>query len=161
MTRLPALGPRGEGWVAVQVALVTAVGLGGALGGRGWPDAVSVLAVALGLALMALGVAVVVAGAGELGQASWTALPTPRAAARLSKRGLRARARHPMYGGAILVAIGWTLIFPSVVGAIATALLVLFFELKSRREEALLAERFPDYAAYRSRTPRRFLPWLY
>jgi protein-S-isoprenylcysteine O-methyltransferase Ste14 len=66
-----------------------------------------------------------------------------------------------MYGGVILVAAGWSVIFASVVGAVLTVALVLFFELKSRREETLLAERSPDYGAYRDRTRRRFLPWLY
>ncbi len=35
-----------------------------------------------------------------------------------------------------------------------------FFDLKSRREEAWLAERFPGYADYRART-KRFIPWAY
>ena len=46
-------------------------------------------------------------------------------------------------------------------GLIPTALLALLFDLKARREEAWLMERFPKYAAYRARTPRRFVPWLY
>jgi protein-S-isoprenylcysteine O-methyltransferase Ste14 len=158
--RLPALGPRGEGWVALQFVLFAGVALS-ALAGRGWPDAVAAPAVAVGIALMTVGVGLVVAGAASLGSATWTALPKPRPGAELAQRGLHARARHPMYGGAILVAAGWAVIFASVVGALLTVVLVLFFELKSRREETLLVERSPNYETYRARTPRRFLPWLY
>jgi protein-S-isoprenylcysteine O-methyltransferase Ste14 len=39
-------------------------------------------------------------------------------------------------------------------------ILLAFFDLKSRREEAWLVKRFPEYAAYQRRT-RRLIPWLY
>jgi protein-S-isoprenylcysteine O-methyltransferase Ste14 len=42
---------------------------------------------------------------------------------------------------------------------LAGALLV-FFDLKSRREELWLVDQFDGYAAYRRRT-RRLLPWIY
>jgi protein-S-isoprenylcysteine O-methyltransferase Ste14 len=38
--------------------------------------------------------------------------------------------------------------------------LAIVFWLKSIREEVWLTERYPDYAAYRRETPRRFIPWL-
>jgi protein-S-isoprenylcysteine O-methyltransferase Ste14 len=158
--RLPALGPRGEGWVAIQFVLFAGVALS-AVAGRGWPDAFAAPAVGVGVALITVGVVLVVAGAAQLDSATWTPLPRPRPRADLVESGPYARARHPIYGGGILVAAGWAVIFASVVGALLTALLVFFFELKSRHEETLLAERSPDYEAYRARTPRRFLPWLY
>ena len=44
---------------------------------------------------------------------------------------------------------------------IALAVVLLgFFDLKSRREERWLEERFPEYPAYRAQT-RRLVPWLY
>jgi hypothetical protein len=67
---------------------------------------------------------------------------------------------HPVYGGAILIGLGWSLA-DAPLGPIPTALLALLFDLKARREEAWLIERFPAYAAYRAGTPRRFVPWLY
>ena len=39
-----------------------------------------------------------------------------------------------------------------------TIALTLFFELKSRREEAWLVQHCAGYAEYRRRTPHRFLP---
>jgi hypothetical protein len=44
---------------------------------------------------------------------------------------------------------------------VPTALLALLFDLMARREEVWLIERFPEYAANRAGTPRRFVPWLY
>ena len=46
-------------------------------------------------------------------------------------------------------------------GLVPTALLAVLIDRKAQREETWLIERFPDYALYRARTPRRFLPWLY
>ena len=40
------------------------------------------------------------------------------------------------------------------------ALLVVFFDIKSRREEAWLAARFPAYADYRRRV-RKLIPFIY
>jgi protein-S-isoprenylcysteine O-methyltransferase Ste14 len=55
---------------------------------------------------------------------------------------------------------------PAILSTIAglallmAVLLGVFFDLKSRREEAWLSERFADYAAYAAGT-RRLIPWLY
>lgn len=43
---------------------------------------------------------------------------------------------------------------------LGTALFVVLLELKSRHEEALLAQRYPEYEAYRRRVRWKFLPWL-
>jgi hypothetical protein len=40
-----------------------------------------------------------------------------------------------------------------------TVLLALFPGLKARREELWLLDRYPAYAEYRQRTPRKFLPF--
>lgn len=56
--------------------------------------------------------------------------------------------------------MGWGLVAASSLTLAGAILLAVFFDLKSRREEIWLVERYSDYAAYRSRT-RRLLPWLY
>jgi protein-S-isoprenylcysteine O-methyltransferase Ste14 len=48
--------------------------------------------------------------------------------------------------------------FPTPLGLVPTALLALLIDLKARREETWLIERFPEYALYQARTPRRFVP---
>lgn len=157
--QLPELGRRGEGWTIVQVVLVAAILLS-ALVGLGWPDALELAAWVVGGLLLAVGVLLLVVGAVQLGPAL-TPFPAPRGGNELRTAGLYGRARHPMYGGGILVALGWSTVFGSVVGLILTVVLVLFFELKSRREELWLAQRHGWYADYRRSTRRRFIPFLF
>jgi protein-S-isoprenylcysteine O-methyltransferase Ste14 len=150
---------RGGGWVLGQVLLVAAILLSAALG-PGVPGSVAVVAYALGGVLIALGVLLVVAGATGLGS-SLTPFPAPRAEGDLITTGIYRRVRHPMYGGGILFALGWSILTGSAAGLVLTAGLVLFFELKSRREERWLLHRYAGYAEYRRRTPRRFVPFAY
>jgi protein-S-isoprenylcysteine O-methyltransferase Ste14 len=156
---LPELGIRGGGWVVGQFVLLAAIALS-ALVGVGWSGLLEVVAIVAGIALMVLGGLLVVLGGVQLGS-SLTPFPAPRAGGELSAGGLYALARHPMYGGGILVALGWSILFGSVVGVILTVVLAVFFELKARREEAWLLDHYPGYAAYRQETPRKLLPWIY
>ena len=68
--------------------------------------------------------------------------------------------RHPMYSGAILVAFGWALFIHSWLAMGITLVLFVFFDLKSRREEGWLKEKFPGYPAYQQRV-RKLLPFIY
>jgi protein-S-isoprenylcysteine O-methyltransferase Ste14 len=158
-SRLPELGARGEGWVAAQFVLLAAIALS-ALVGLGWTGSLEVVAVVAGVALMIVGGVLVVLGGVQLGS-SLTPFPAPRSGGELSATGVYAGARHPMYGGGILIALGWSILFGSIVGLILTVALAVFFELKARREEAWLVDHYPEYAAYRERTPRKLLPWVY
>jgi protein-S-isoprenylcysteine O-methyltransferase Ste14 len=158
-SRLPELGPRGEGWVAAQVVLLLAIALS-ALFGLGWTGRLEIVALVGGIGLMVLGGLLVVLGGVQLGSAL-TPFPLPRGGGELSAAGVYTRARHPMYGGGVLIALGWSIIFASVIGLVLTVVLAVFFELKARREEAWLIGRYPEYEAYRRQTPRKLLPWLY
>jgi protein-S-isoprenylcysteine O-methyltransferase Ste14 len=158
-SRLPELGARGGGWVAAQFVLLAAIALS-ALVGVGWSGSLEVVAILVGVALMVLGGVLVVLGGVQLG-ASLTPFPAPRAGGELSAGGVYGLARHPMYGGGILVALGWSVLFGSVVGLVLTAVLAFFFELKARREEAWLLDHYPAYASYRDQTPKKLLPWVY
>lgn len=66
-----------------------------------------------------------------------------------------------MYGGGILIALGWSIVFATVAGLVLTVVLAIFADLKARREEVWLSESFDEYAAYRARTPHRLIPWVY
>jgi protein-S-isoprenylcysteine O-methyltransferase Ste14 len=89
-----------------------------------------------------------------------TVFPRPREHAALAERGVYRLVRHPIYGGLILMALGLSLA-ESPLGLIPAALLAVVVDLKSRLEEEWLVERQPGYAAYRARTPRRFVPGVY
>ena len=158
MSRLPSLGPRGEGWVVIQVVLLAAVAAAGWWLGPDWSDPFRFGAVLAGIMVFAAGAILVVRGLMDLGSAL-TPLPHPRDDAELVETGVYGLARHPIYGGLIVGAVGWSLIQASLAGLAGSALLLAFFTLKSSREEVWLMERFPGYAAYRTRT-RRFIPWF-
>ncbi|HYA09537.1 MAG TPA: isoprenylcysteine carboxylmethyltransferase family protein, partial [Gaiellaceae bacterium] len=128
--------------------------------GLGWPEGLEPVAYVVGGALLALGSLLLVAGGLRLGP-SLTPMPKPRPGQELTTTGVYGLARHPMYGGGLLFALGWSIVFASVVGLALTAVLVLFIELKSRREELWLAEHHPGYEEYRRRTRRRFIPFVY
>jgi protein-S-isoprenylcysteine O-methyltransferase Ste14 len=154
-TRLPALGPRGEGWVIVQLLMYGVVAVAGLRGRRWSPGARPATRVA-GVVAGVAGGAMVVGGSVSLGH-SLTPNPRPRAGAPLRDSGLYAIVRHPIYGGVMLTALAWSLwLSPAALGP--TALTAAVLDLKSRREEAWLEERYPGYAGYRARVPKRFLP---
>jgi protein-S-isoprenylcysteine O-methyltransferase Ste14 len=161
MSRLPSLGPRGEGWVASQLALFAAIGLAGVVLPGVWRGTGATLAAIAGWALVGAGGLLALAGlAGLQGGDALTAVPHPRDEARLVERGAYRLVRHPIYGGLVIAAAGWALARGSIAALAGAAVLLVFFDLKRRREEAWLDERFADYAAYRTRT-RRLIPWLW
>jgi protein-S-isoprenylcysteine O-methyltransferase Ste14 len=68
--------------------------------------------------------------------------------------------RHPIYAGLVLAGLGWGLVTAAPAAIALTLLLLVWLDLKARREEAWLAARHPGYEAYRART-RKFLPFVY
>ena len=106
------------------------------------------------------GVALLVAGAVGLGNAL-TPFPVPRNSAELQTGGVYRLVRHPMYGGGILIALGWSAFFATPVGLALTVALGGFAELKARHEESLLSQMHPDYVAYRRRTRHKFIPFVW
>jgi len=157
-TSLPSLGPRGEGWVLIQGFLLVAIAAAGTRG-PAWGGDVRTVTTFVGLLLIAAGAVLFVRGIVDLRE-NLTALPHPRDGASLVETGAYRLVRHPIYGGIILGSVGWGLLTASPLALGLAAVLFGFFDLKSRREEAWLAERFGGYAAYRTRT-KRFIPWAY
>jgi protein-S-isoprenylcysteine O-methyltransferase Ste14 len=155
---LPDLGPRGEGWFLVQIALLAVVALTASFG-PSWDGLARAGGVILGLALGGIGGLLAVRGVIDLRE-NLTVFPRPLSGARLVDTGAYRYVRHPIYGGLILGSLGWALVTASVPALGGAAVLAVFFRLKAGREEAWLAEQFPAYDQYRSRT-RRFVPWLY
>jgi protein-S-isoprenylcysteine O-methyltransferase Ste14 len=157
MSRLPALGPRGVGWVLVQSILIVLVAVAGWRLGVGWSGPLRLIGVLVGAALIFTGFALVMRARIDMGSV-WTPLPKPRDNARLVETGAFAIVRHPIYVGLILAGLGWGVVMASPIAIALTVLLAWFSYLKAAREEAWLEARYPGYAAYRARTPR-FIPW--
>lgn len=158
MSRLPSLGPRGEGWVAIQFVLLGVVALAGTVG-PAWSGAIGMLTTAVGVVLVGAGGLLALRGLLDLRDAL-TPLPHPRDGAELVDTGAYRLARHPIYGGIVVGTLGYGLVMASPPAIAGAFVLLGFFRLKSEREEAWLESRYGGYAAYRART-RRLIPWVY
>lgn len=109
--------------------------------------------------VMAAGAAMAIAGALSLGR-NLTPLPHPVDSATLVESGAYKLVRHPIYSGLCLAAIGWALWCNSAITLVLAAGLFVFFDIKSRREERWLMERFANYADYRRRV-KKLVPFVY
>jgi protein-S-isoprenylcysteine O-methyltransferase Ste14 len=160
---LPSLGPRGEGWVALQVGCF---GLIAAAIAFAPPEADTDPASVgtrqlLGYMIGMVGAALLGSGISQLrGARALTAVPHPLPDAALAERGAYRLVRHPIYGGLILVSLGLAVITPWLGTFGGVALLAVVLDLKRRREELWLADKYPGYAAYRKRT-KALIPFLY
>jgi protein-S-isoprenylcysteine O-methyltransferase Ste14 len=157
-TRLPDLGSQGQGWFLIQMVLFVAIALAGKAG-PAWGGPPEAVGIALGGILIAGGGLLAVRGLLDLRE-SLTPFPKPTPGAHLVQAGAYGLVRHPIYGGLILGAAGWGVATASPLALVGAFTLAVFFDLKSRREEIWLAEKFGAYDAYRART-RKLLPWVY
>jgi len=157
-TRLPALGPRGEGWVAVQLVFFGLLALAGAAGpawGDPWLEAGRIA----GGALVVAGLAIAALGLASLRE-NLTAFPRPVRGGRLVDGGVYGLVRHPIYSGVVAAGIGWGLVAASPAALALAFALGVFFDVKARREEAWLMAAYPGYAEYRRRV-RKLVPLVY
>jgi protein-S-isoprenylcysteine O-methyltransferase Ste14 len=157
-TRLPDLGPRGEGWVAIQFVLFGLLGLAGTAG-RAWDDPWLAAGRIAGAILIGAGLVLVALGLLGLRE-SLTAVPRPVEGGRLIETGAYGLARHPIYTGIIAAAVGWGLVTASLAALLVALGFGVFFDLKARREEAWLLAAYPGYEAYRRRV-RKLVPFVY
>jgi protein-S-isoprenylcysteine O-methyltransferase Ste14 len=159
-SRLPSLGAKGEGWVAIQAILLALV-VASAFTGVYWPDSVASTLTVVGLILIVGGIVLLVAAGVSLVVArAATVLPHPREGSSVAQGGVYRFVRHPVYGAVLLLAFGASFA-ESPLGLVAAVLLALVFDLKARLEEAWLTERRPEYAGYCEQTQHRFVPGLY
>ncbi|MDO9596866.1 MAG: isoprenylcysteine carboxylmethyltransferase family protein [Azoarcus sp.] len=154
-------GARGEWYVVVQGLILALIALGPrtAFGLPEWPPALTTVSTSAAWILLALGAGASIVAVLHLGP-NLTPLPHPKDEATLVESGLYGVVRHPIYCALILMAFGWALFVQGWLTLAYAALLFVFFDIKSRREEAWLMARFPDYAAYRQRV-RKLIPFLY
>jgi protein-S-isoprenylcysteine O-methyltransferase Ste14 len=155
-------GERGEWYVVVQGLLFALIILGPKTvsGLASWSPPFAAIASAVGAALVLAGGALAVAGLLGLGRDNLTALPYPRDEATLVVTGPYRLVRNPIYSGLIFAAFGYALWVSGWLTLCYAALLFVFFDIKSRKEERWLSERFPDYSAYQRRV-RKLIPWIY
>ena len=152
---------RGEWYVLIQILLILAVGFAPELQPDRTIPALSlvrdgrffggILCVAgLGFSILAL------AGLGR----NLSIFPRPKRDSELVEAGLYAIVRHPIYFGIITAALGWSIYRWSILSLVFSIALFLWLDAKARREEAWLAEKFPDYPNYQQRV-KKLIPFIY
>jgi len=114
-----------------------------------------IVAIILGLGALIL----IIKGLIDLGK-NLTPLPYPIENGELIQTGIYSIVRHPLYSGLILASLGWTIFQMSISHLIASAVLLVFFDIKANREETWLIEKYPDYSEYRQRV-KKLIPGIY
>lgn len=104
-----------------------------------------------GTALCAVGVVLMFSAFASIGS-SVQISPEPKAGGELATKGVYRRFRHPIYTAIVLLVLGLFLRQPTVPVLIVAAVVIAFLVVKSRFEEQLLLERYPEYAEYGRRT---------
>lgn len=161
-TRVPWWkGTRGEWYVVAQIAILGLILVGPrSVGGLPiWTAPYTTLATVMGAGLMAAGATLSIWGTLTLG-ASLSVLPYPKEGSGLVESGPYRLVRNPIYSGLILGSFGLALVLRSWLGLAYALGLLILFDLKTRREELWLCERYPAYADYRKRV-KKLLPWIW
>ena len=150
---------RGAWYVVVQGVLIGLI----LFGPRGFPlitsEPLTSILQACGIAIGLLASLIMAIAAFNLGR-NLTPLPCPKDDAVLIQTGLYRYVRHPIYFGVLLAALAWLLIFPGVYVLGYSICLFLLFDIKARREELWLVERFPDYRDYQAAV-KKLIPGIY
>ena len=137
-----------------------------------WPRIFGVVGTFMGVGILQLPVAqmglpmqifaAVLIGVGSLGSAlvlwrlgkSFSSLPEAR---KLVTGGPYAYVRHPLYAVEMITIVGTALQFAAPWSWIIAGVVVVLLWIRSHFEEQVLAENFPEYAAYRA-SKKRFIP---
>ena len=109
--------------------------------------------------LSSIGLTFIIKGLIDLGK-NLTPLPYPIENGELVQTGIYGIVRHPLYSGLIFAALAWTIFQFSLSHLIATAILLIFFDIKSSREETWLSDKYPDYSDYRQQV-KKLIPGIY
>jgi protein-S-isoprenylcysteine O-methyltransferase Ste14 len=154
-------GTHGEWYVVGQIALAGLVIFGPRLmpGWPAWTFPYTLLGSIAGGVLLLIGGLGIVAGIFRLGT-NLTAVPYPKEQGILVETGPYRFVRHPMYSGAILMALGWAFWVHGWLTIGYAVILFVFFDLKARREEQWLKEKFSGYANYQTRV-HKLIPFIY
>ncbi len=148
---------RGAGWVVAQFLLIAVLLVAGFLP-PDWPDTIGAARTVTGALLAVAGLAIAVWAGRSLG-GSLTPFPKPVGAG-LVTSGPFGTVRHPIYSGGLLFFVGYALL-TGVLALVLTGALAALWAGKVQVEERLLANVYPEYAAYRRHVRWRLCPRLY
>lgn len=155
-------GERGEYWVLAQGLLLLVFVLLPTWYPAAWPSGPVWLTIVRGaIAIFLAMFAAILLGKGllDLGE-NLTPLPYPRDDSSLVQTGIYGLVRHSLYSGLIFGTAAYSLWTLSLPHLLTTTILFIVLDVKARKEESWLLERFPEYAEYRQRVSK-FIPGIY
>jgi protein-S-isoprenylcysteine O-methyltransferase Ste14 len=154
-------GERGEWFVLGQFALMLLVLLGPRTlpGQAGWSLPFAPARQVAGGMLIAAGGALALAATRRIGR-GLTPMPYPKDHAPLIQGGPFAFVRHPIYSGLIVGSFGFALMMNGWLTFVYVAALFVLLDVKSRREERWLVQKFAAYRDYQRRV-RKLVPFVY
>ena len=154
-------GARGEWYVVTQIALIVLVFFGPrtCAGLPKWTFPFTWLGSIGGGVILLAGIVLFVAAIFRMGS-NLTAVPYPREQGTLIETGPYRLVRHSMYCGGILMALGWAFLIHGWLTIGYAIMMLVFFDVKSRREEQWLKGKFSGYGAYQERV-RKLIPFIY
>ncbi len=120
---------------------------------------VSQLQQVLGWVLLLAGLAVALASYRSLGK-NFRVYAAPRRSGTLVTSGIYGWLRHPMYTGVIILFAGYITLWGSLLSIPFWLAFSALYVIKTVKEEAILASRFPEYEDYRART-WKFIPYVW
>jgi protein-S-isoprenylcysteine O-methyltransferase Ste14 len=124
-----------------------------------WPSRHALIGSAGGILLLMFGFLIAISGVMSLRE-NLTPLPHPKERGRLIITGAYRWVRHPIYSGILFSSFGFGLLMQCSLTLCCAVLVVLFFEVKTRKEEQWLTVKYPEYAAYRKRV-KRLIPFIH
>jgi protein-S-isoprenylcysteine O-methyltransferase Ste14 len=154
-------GAHGEWYVIAQIALIVLVFFGprNIPAWPSWPAPYTSLGPIGGGIILLAGILLLAVAIFRLGS-NLTPVPYPKDQGTLIETGPYRLVRHPMYCGGILIAFGWGLLVHGWLTLGYAIIMLLFFDVKSRREEQWLKAKFSDYGEYQKRV-RKLIPFVY
>ena len=154
-------GTHGEWYVVVQIALIVLVFFGPrtCAGWPIWTSPFTWLGSIGGGAMLFMGILLFMTAIFRLGS-NLTAVPYPKEQGTLIETGPYRLVRHPIYCGGILIGLGWALLVHGWLTLGYAIIMLVFFDVKSRREEQWLKAKFSGYGEYQKRV-RKLIPFVY
>ena len=154
-------GAHGEWFVVAQIALIVLVFFGprNFPAWPGWIAPFTWLGSIAGCILLLAGILLLAVAIFRLGS-NLTAVPYPKDQGTLIETGPYRLVRHPMYWGGILIVFGWGLLVHGWLTLAYAIIMLVFFDVKSRREEHWLKAKFSGYGEYQKRV-RKLIPFVY
>jgi protein-S-isoprenylcysteine O-methyltransferase Ste14 len=113
----------------------------------------------VGSILLPAGILLLIVAIFRLGP-NLTPVPYPKDEGTLIETGPYQLVRHPMYCGGIFMSLGWALLVHGWLTLGFAFIMLVFFDIKSRREEQWLKAKFSGYGEYQKRV-RKLIPFIY